>query len=168
MSLLEIGIDRIENRAELIIEVIDIHPDARNINIILRDRESYESELGLAPFVMGLLLSGADNRRVPAFIKEFEKREHLSSHGNLEDFDENEEFNYTEAHTVYDEKIINHFIVKTELVELIPTDFWENYHGQEYDYDELPTAKIRVTLKSDLFAEKFDGLSWQTAYDITQ
>lgn len=168
-EMLKVSIKRVDSSSSLIIKVIDIHPDVYNSRAVEDDREDYETGLGISPFILGTLLEAADgdHGEIPEFIKEFSRAEHLLDNGNLDDFDENGLYDYCDIYSVDEEELLEQFIESSEIVELCTNDFWENWDGEEYEEDELPYVTVKVNLKEEKWAEKFDGIEYETAFEIT-
>lgn len=168
-SLIDVNIKRVDKR-QLMIRIRDIQSEANNVGMIEEDREEYEEAPGISPFMLGLLLEGADgyHGEIPEFITAFKRAEHLYEEGTLEGFDESELIEYIEPYSVDDEELLEQFIESSEIVELVNNDFWDNYEGGDFDEEELPYVKVRVTLKEEKWAARFDGVYYETAFDITQ
>lgn len=169
-ELLKVSVERIEKSNSVIITVMDIKDDSENIRMIDDEQKMCQKAPDLTYFMMGLLVDGSDgyNLEIADFLKEYKRELYRVENETLDGFDEDREYRFTEAENpIYDE-IVEHFIESTEMVELKPNEFWKNYVGGDYDEEELPYVKVKVTLKEEKWAEKFDGGWWTTAFDITQ
>lgn len=172
-ELLGVKVERVGKTKQIIMTVKDIHSDANNVRMINDQYNGkYWNKMGYSDFLVHLLLEGADyyNLGIPEFIKEYERAYHLQENENLDDFDEDDTYEFTaELLSAYlDDEALEVFIESSEVLEIRPTDFWEHYTGGDYDDSELPYVKFKVTFKSELWAEKFDNSSFETPYDITQ
>lgn len=170
-ELLEVSIKKVAEK-ELVVRVRDIHPNANNVKKIENNRERYAAPHGLSPFMLGLLLNGADGYKgkIPDFIKTFEKAEYLIYEGSLDNFDESRSYEHIDAYCVDDERVFMQFIEGSEIIEVGNADFWnpDEEDDLEYRYEDCPYVKVRVTLKEERWADAFDGLEFTTAFDITQ
>lgn len=168
-EMLKVSIKRLDSSSSLIVKVIDIHPDVYNSQAVEDDREDYETGVGISPFMMGTLLEAADgdHGEMPEFIKEFKRAEHLFDNGNLDDFVEDDEYNYCDIYSVTEEELLAQFIESSQIIELCTNDFWESWDGADYKDEELPYVAIKVSLKNEEWAELFDGIEYETAFEIT-
>lgn len=175
-ELLKVAVKKAENKTEIIMTIKDIHPDSGNIQIMLDDREEYQSGLCLAKYALGLLWDREDGSEDSEFIKEYNKAWYLVENGDLEGFeemDESDDYIMAKPEDIMpsceaqEDEVVEAIVENAEIVELKDGDFWDNYTGQEVNEAELPTAVIRVKFKNPRLAELFDGEEWETSFDIT-
>lgn len=118
--------------------------------------------------MMAILVDGSDyyNAGIPEFNKEYSRALHLLEEGNLDDFNEDDNYEFTDEESCVEPEIVESFIESSEILELKPNDFWKGWNGEDYEDDELPTVKVKVTLKDERWAEKFDGTEWDSVFSI--
>lgn len=172
-ELLGINIEKSDEKGQIIMTIRDIHPDANNVDSIYGfPTKPGEKVLDRAGFIIALLLEGADYYRgsIPGFIQEYERAKHLLRTGDLEGFDESKVYKFVsgDVATVDDDEIIETLLESSEIIERCPNNFWDKWKGEDYEVEQLPYARVKVTFKNAEWADKFDGLYFETAFDIHQ